>query len=71
MQGYPATCDTFDQLISDADLNWRTGRQARFAAGNALDEVARTNFPWSNLAELKETIDDGAPTWCAAVAATA
>ena len=48
-----------DRLISDAELDWRTERQARFAAGNVLDALAPTNFPWSNPAVLKESIDAG------------
>ena len=59
MQSYLATCDTVDRLISDAGLDWRTERQARFAASNVLDALAPTNFPWSNPAVLKESIDVG------------
>jgi len=59
MQSYLATCGTVDQLISDADLDWRTERQARFAASNIIDALAPTNFPWSNPAVLKETVDAG------------
>ena len=59
MQSYLATCDTVDRLISDAGLDWRTERQARFAASNLLDALAPTNFPWSNPAVLKESIDAG------------
>jgi polyhydroxyalkanoate synthase subunit PhaC len=59
MQSYLATCETVDGLISDAGLDWRTERQARFAAGNVLDALAPTNFPWSNPAVLKESIDAG------------
>jgi polyhydroxyalkanoate synthase subunit PhaC len=59
MQGYLATCNTVDQLISDADLDWRTERQARFAATNLLDALSPTNFPWSNPAVLKESVDVG------------
>ena len=54
MQAYLATGDTVDRLISDAELDWRTERQARFAASNVLDALAPTNFPWSNPAVLKE-----------------
>ena len=46
-------------LIADAELDWRTERQARFAAGNVFDALAPTNFPWSNPAVLKECIDEG------------
>jgi polyhydroxyalkanoate synthase len=59
MQAYLATGDTVDRLISDADLDWRTERQARFAATNVLDALAPTNFPWSNPAVLKESLDEG------------
>jgi polyhydroxyalkanoate synthase subunit PhaC len=59
MQSYLATCDAVDRLISDAGLDWRTERQARFAASNVLDALAPTNFPWSNPAVLKESIDAG------------
>ena len=59
MQSYLAACETVDQLICDAGLDWRTERQARFAASNVLDALAPTNFPWSNPAVLKETIDVG------------
>jgi poly[(R)-3-hydroxyalkanoate] polymerase subunit PhaC len=59
MQSYLATCDTVDRLISDAGLDWRAERQARFAAANLLDALAPTNFPWSNPAVLKESIDAG------------
>lgn len=59
MQGYLVTYETVDRLISDAGVDWQTERQARFAAGNALDALAPTNFPWSNPAVLKETIDAG------------
>jgi polyhydroxyalkanoate synthase subunit PhaC len=59
LQGYLATAQTVDDLISDADLDWRTERQARFAATNLLDAVAPTNFPWSNPVVLREIVDQG------------
>jgi polyhydroxyalkanoate synthase len=59
MQSYLAACESVDRLISDAGLDWQTERQARFAAGNVLDALAPTNFPWSNPAVLKESIDAG------------
>ena len=59
MQSYLATCDTVDRLISDAGLDWRTERQARFTASNVMDALAPTNFPWSNPAVLKESVDVG------------
>ncbi len=59
LQAYLATADTVEQLISDADLDWRTERQARFAATNILDALAPTNFPLTNPAVLHEIVDTG------------
>jgi polyhydroxyalkanoate synthase subunit PhaC len=59
MQSYLALAGTVDELISDAELSWTAERQARFAAGNVLDALAPTNYPWSNPAVLKETVDSG------------
>jgi poly[(R)-3-hydroxyalkanoate] polymerase subunit PhaC len=59
LQSYLATAQTVDGLISDAELDWRTERQARFAATNVLDALAPTNFPWSNPVVLRESIDQG------------
>jgi polyhydroxyalkanoate synthase len=59
LQTYLAAAQTVDDLISDAELDWRTERQARFAATNVLDALAPTNFPWSNPVVLRESIDQG------------
>jgi polyhydroxyalkanoate synthase subunit PhaC len=59
MQSYLAGCDAVDRLITDAELDWRTERKARFAATNVLDALAPTNYPWLNPAVLKESIDEG------------
>jgi polyhydroxyalkanoate synthase len=59
LQGYLSASDAVDGVISDAELDWQTERQARFAAGNVLDAVAPTNFPWSNPAVLKAIVDEG------------
>ena len=40
LQTYLAVGETVDGLISDADVDWRAERQARFAAGNVLDALA-------------------------------
>ena len=53
LQSYLRSAETVDGLISDAELDWRTERQARFAADNLLDALAPTNFPWSNPAVIK------------------
>jgi len=59
LQGYLAVGESVDGLISDADVDWRAERRARLAAGNLLDALAPTNFPWSNPAVLKEIVDTG------------
>jgi polyhydroxyalkanoate synthase len=59
LQAYLAAGGTLDGLISDAETDWRSERQARFAATNLLDALAPTNFPWSNPAVLKDIVDHG------------
>jgi poly[(R)-3-hydroxyalkanoate] polymerase subunit PhaC len=59
LQSYLATAQTVDALIADAALDWRTERQARFAANNVVDALAPTNFPWSNPVVLREIVDQG------------
>ena len=59
LQTHLAVEAAVDGLISDADLDWARERQARFAAGNVLDALAPSNYPWSNPAVIKETVDRG------------
>jgi polyhydroxyalkanoate synthase len=59
LQSYLAVGDTVDELISGSDVDWRSERQARFAAANVLDALAPTNFPWSNPAVMREIVDQG------------
>ena len=59
MQAYLAVGESVDGVISDAELDWQTERQARFAASNVLDALAPTNFPWSNPAVLRAIVDEG------------
>ncbi|HEY3020612.1 MAG TPA: alpha/beta fold hydrolase [Solirubrobacteraceae bacterium] len=59
LQGYLATGRAVDELISDSEVDWRTERQARFAAANVADALAPTNFPWSNPAVIKDIVDHG------------
>jgi polyhydroxyalkanoate synthase len=59
LQGYLAVGETVDGLVDDSDVDWRAARQARLAAGNVVDALAPTNFPWSNPEVLKETINTG------------
>ena len=59
VQTHLAVGETVDDLITDAALDWHRERQARFAAGNVLDALAPSNYPWSNPAVIKETVDQG------------
>jgi polyhydroxyalkanoate synthase len=59
LQSYLAAARTVDELIDDAELDWRAERQARLAASNILDALAPTNFPWSNPVVLREIVDQG------------
>ena len=43
--GLPGQGRTVDELICDADLDWRSERRVRFAAENVLDALAPTNCP--------------------------
>jgi polyhydroxyalkanoate synthase len=59
LQSYLAVGEAVDGLISDAEVDWRAERRARLTAGNLLDALAPTNFPWSNPAVIKETVNTG------------
>ncbi len=59
LQSYLAVGETVDELISDAGVDWRTERLARFAAGNVLDALAPSNFPVTNPVVLREMVDRG------------
>jgi poly[(R)-3-hydroxyalkanoate] polymerase subunit PhaC len=59
LQTHLAVGEAVDGLISDAELEWRHERQARFTAGNVLDALAPSNFPWSNPTVIKESVDQG------------
>src|SRR6185437_14583249 len=57
LQTHLAVEGTVDGLITLASLDWHREREARFAAGNVLDALAPSNYPWSNPAVIKETVD--------------
>src|SRR5829696_9195178 len=53
LQLYLATGQTVDEVIEDAELDWRSEQRVRFAASNLLDALAPTNFPLTNPTVLK------------------
>ncbi|WP_205698028.1 alpha/beta hydrolase [Conexibacter sp. SYSU D00693] len=59
LQSYLAAGAAASQVVEDARLDWQTETAARFVVENAHDLLAPTNFPWSNPAVLKETLDQG------------
>jgi len=59
LQSYLALGESVDGLISDSGADWRAQRRARLTAGNVIDALAPTNFPWSNPQALKEAINTG------------
>lgn len=59
LQSYLAVGKTIDGLIDDAGLDWQGDQVARFAAQNVHDLLAPTNFPASNPAVIKQTLDQG------------
>jgi polyhydroxyalkanoate synthase len=46
-------------VVDDAKLGWQADTTARFLLQNVHDVLAPTNFPWSNPAVLKETVEQG------------
>ena len=58
-QSYIATGKYVDGLMDDAQLDWAEERRLRFVAENLLDALAPSNFPVTNPAVLKATIDSG------------
>jgi polyhydroxyalkanoate synthase len=59
LHAYLAVGEMVDGLIDDAGVDWRTERQARLAAGNVMDALAPTNFPWSNPVVMREIVNTG------------
>ena len=58
-QSYLALARTAERLVDDADLDWAAQRRLRFAVENVVDALAPSNFPTTNPAALKATIDTG------------
>ncbi len=59
MQAHLAVTEAADGLVSDAELDWRRERQARFALTNVLDALAPSNNPLTNPTVLKASVDEG------------
>jgi polyhydroxyalkanoate synthase subunit PhaC len=59
LQAYLATGATVEQLLDDADLDWRADQRMRFLADNAVEALAPSNNPLLNPTALKAAVDTG------------
>ncbi len=57
MQGYVAFSGAVEDIVSEADVSWRTRERARFAAGILVSALAPTNTVPGNPAALKHAFD--------------
>ncbi len=57
-QTYLAAAKTAEELVADADLDWRSQKRLGFLVENALDALAPSNLP-TNPAALKAAIETG------------
>jgi polyhydroxyalkanoate synthase len=58
-QAYLVSGRTAQQLLDDAELDWRSDARLRFVVDNVVDALAPSNSPLLNPAALKATIDTG------------
>jgi polyhydroxyalkanoate synthase len=59
VQAYLAAGGTVEQLLDDANLDWRSDRRLRFVADNLVAALAPSNNPFLNPAALKVALDTG------------
>jgi polyhydroxyalkanoate synthase len=57
LQGYLATDQAAQDLVTDADLDWRDGERVRFMVENLGQALAPSNVPLLNPASAKTAID--------------
>ena len=57
VQGYLAAGKTVEQLVVDANLNWRDEQRVRFVFDNLLEAVAPSNIALVNPSSAKAAID--------------
>ena len=59
MQGYLAAAETADELLADADLEWRDHDKMRFVIDNLVEGLAPSNSPLISPLGWKALIDTG------------
>jgi polyhydroxyalkanoate synthase len=57
VQGYLAAGRTAEQLVSDADLDWRDDQRMRFFLDNLVEALSPSNLPLVNPSSAKAAID--------------
>ena len=57
MQAYLATGQAAEDLVTDADLDWRDAERVRFMVENLVEAMAPSNVPLLNPASAKAAID--------------
>ena len=58
-QAYLVGGSALERLVDDADLDWRSEQQMRFAVQMLVDALAPSNSPFLNPAALKAALDTG------------
>lgn len=58
-QAYLGVAGAVDELLCEADLDWRTERRVRLVVDNAVQALAPTNFVATNPEALKRVVDTG------------
>jgi polyhydroxyalkanoate synthase subunit PhaC len=58
-QSYLAAGRTADQLVGDAELDWRDDERMRFFTENLVEALAPSNLPLVNPASAKAAVDSG------------
>jgi len=59
LQSYLTVSATGRRLVDEADLDWDSDQRLRILVENLIDALAPTNFPLTNPAVLKTTIEKG------------
>jgi polyhydroxyalkanoate synthase len=57
VQSYLASARTAEQLVGDADLDWRDDERTRFLVANLIEALSPSNVPLVNPASAKAAID--------------
>ena len=63
VQAYLATGRTVEQLVEDAELDWRSEQRMRFLVGNLVEALSPSNSPVLNPTALRTAIDSGGASY--------